>query len=124
MENIEVGEYVRTKYGEIGILTSNYPQLKWKKKINPSLLDFNLIKSHSKNIIDLIEVGDYVNGERVYSVMDYDYKEDEYKKRIVTQERANLGIDHLGIRYYLYEKDIKSIVTKEQFASMQYEIEE
>ena len=55
-DEIKVGEYVRTKYGEIGIITQVYPQIKWIKKVNPSLLDYNIIKKHSFNIIDLIEV--------------------------------------------------------------------
>lgn len=52
---IEIGEYVRNKYGEIGIVTKTYPKLMWRKKKNPSLLEYNEIKSHSKNLIDLIE---------------------------------------------------------------------
>ena len=47
-DEIKVGEYVRTKYGEIGIITQVYPQIKWIKKVNPSLLDYNIIKNHSK----------------------------------------------------------------------------
>lgn len=53
---IEVGEYCRNKYGEIGIITNIYPRIMWRKRKNPSLLDYNMIVKHSKNIIDLIEV--------------------------------------------------------------------
>lgn len=52
---IAVEEYVRTRYGEIGQITKIYPKLMWKKRKNPSLLEFNEIKKHSFNIIDLIE---------------------------------------------------------------------
>lgn len=56
MEEIKVGEYVRTNYGEIAKITQTFPQIKGIKKVNPSLIDFNLIVKHSFNIIDLIEV--------------------------------------------------------------------
>ena len=70
------------------------------------------IVKHSKNIIDLIEVGDYVNGHLVI-----DKKNDEGRMEI------SLESDHL-IYYYIEEKDIKSIVTKEQFKQIQYEVGE
>ena len=71
----------------------------------------NIIKS-SPNIIDLIEVGDYVNGY------------------LVTTGNQDVGsiyiseIDGLGLKKKLYEKDIKSIVTSEQFSQMEYRIGE
>lgn len=55
-KEIEVGEYVRTRYGEIGIVVKTYPRLYWIKKKNPSLLEYNEIKIKSKELIDLIEV--------------------------------------------------------------------
>ena len=60
----------------------------------------------SPNIIDLIEVGDYVNGEEVKEKFDY----------LLGFECGQDG------EYYRDEKDIKSIVTKEQFEAMKYEI--
>ena len=56
MENeIKVNEYIRTKYGEIGIVTETHPRLKWRKKKASSDLDYNLIQKHSPNLIDIIE---------------------------------------------------------------------
>lgn len=100
---IKVGEYVRTKYGEIGIITQVYPQIKWIKKVNPSLLDYNIIKKHSSNIIDLIEANDYVNGSRVFSISDGIVK--------------TFNLDYV-------EDEIKLIVTHEQFKSIEYTIHE
>lgn len=65
------------------------------------------------NPINLIEVGDYVNGYRVYSggknhfdyILTWDEESDYYMK------------------IELPSVDIKSIVTKEQFASVKYEVE-
>ena len=78
---------------------------------NEATVDDYIIKS-SPNIIDLIEVGDYVNGY------------------LVTTGNQGVGsiyiaeIDGLGLKKKLYEKDIKSIVTKEQFSQMEYRIGE
>ena len=64
----------------------------------------------SKNIINLIEEGDYVNGY---------YVEDVLKTFV------NVAV---GSNYFqsptIYEKDIKSVVTKEQFENMEYRIGE
>ena len=67
----------------------------------------------SYNIIDILEVGDYINGERVI------YK--QYK------EYPNPLLDHYvidTIRCGYRESEIKSIVTKEQFEQMAYRIGE
>ena len=80
----------------------------------PSDEELDEIKSHivktSYNIIDILEVGDYVNGY---------YVEDVLKTFV------NVAV---GSNYFqsptIYEKDIKSIVTKEQFENMEYRIGE
>ena len=64
------------------------------------------IVKHSKNIIDLIEVGDYVNGERILDITG------EYL-------RTNETIHN---KYWL-SNNIKSIVTKEQFKNIEYRLE-
>ena len=63
--------------------------------------DKNIIKS-SFNIIDLIEVGDYVNGYEVTS-------KDQF-----------LGFGNHD--WYMTNDEIKSIVTKEQFSAMEYRL--
>lgn len=71
------------------------------------------IKSHSPNIIDLIEEGDYIKGEKVTAIYD-EYKNDGHIKFETNYEG----------RYRDYvDEDIKSIVTKEMFASAQYRVE-
>ena len=67
--------------------------------------DEYIIKS-SPNIIDLIEVGDYVNGNRV----------------LVVENREIFFGSGFGIMMILKNEDIKTIVTKEQFEEMNYEI--
>lgn len=66
------------------------------------------ISKSSHNIIDLIEVGDYVNGLRVHGITDY-----------------GLEVYMFGdAKEILEENEIKSIVTREQFESMSYKVGE
>ena len=60
----------------------------------------------SHNIIDLIEVGDYVNGELVLEKVLYG---------------NNAGVKVFGDTYF--DDEIQSIVTKEQFSAMEYKID-
>ena len=64
----------------------------------------------SYNIIDLIEVGDYVNGKRVYNISIVD----GLKYLDVEVE------DYLSDMSFINADQITSIVTKEQFDSMKY----
>lgn len=65
----------------------------------------SIVKS-SPNIIELIEVGDYVNGHIVDTI-------DENKELWCGDEEGIITYDN---------NDIKSIVTKEQFEIMEYRI--
>lgn len=66
----------------------------------------NIIKP-SESILDLIEVGDYVNGYKV------DFIQNGY---VVFNHNHPYKIN-------IYPKDIKDIVTKEQFEFVKYEVE-
>ena len=119
---MKVGDYVRTKDGKLAkIVKIDFDDEEQKdicifdKEIilyyeytadncYKEEVDIYIIKS-SPNIIDLIEVGDYVNEEYVT----YINKKDNY---------VDVGYDDLMLR----AKDIKSIVTKEQFEAMEYKI--
>lgn len=83
----------------------------------PSDEELDEIKSHivkaSYSIIDLIEVGDYVNGLKVTSV-DKTFEGNE----LIGLEK-NFGISKFDNDYI-----ITSIVTKEQFENMEYRIGE
>ncbi len=70
----------------------------------------------SFNVIDLIEPGDYINGEKA----DYVVKPD-----MLGDEELNEGKIHLtGHEKYsfIYIKDIETIVTKEQFNDIAYKV--
>ena len=116
-DKIKVGDYVRTKYGIAKYISDKATRVTIYKVIDKDivydnvdgwedvLLDNEIIKS-SPNIIDLIEIGDYVNGGIV-----------------INKKNDTIQIIQLIIPFDLKEKDIKSIVTKEQFESMEYKIE-
>ena len=102
---LEVGMYVRTKRDGIGKIISFsigeedeccFIEL---SKRRTGIKEHNILKA-SHNIIDLIEVGDYVNGKKVY------------------KENGKLFIEN----WWLENIKIKSIVTKEQFESMSYKV--
>ncbi len=94
--------YIRTDKGYI------FYDLSSRQKSGLKLLSeqYGSIVKHSKNIIDLIEAGDYVNGKYVKEINQYK----DGKSIIVL----------IGI---IDENDIKSIVTKEQFESVGYKAE-
>lgn len=123
---MKAGDYVRTIYGIKKITDIICGQdIRFD---NTDGFDEDLLKYHdydgiSKNshtweeivigepkekIIELIEVGDYVNG---------------YYVTTVNQDAGSIyisEIDGLGLKKKLYEKDIKSIVTKESMESVTY----
>ena len=115
MEDIEVGEWIRNKEGYIGKVEKiNYDKQESqnyyiceKHNIMASSYKDKII-NHSKNIIDLIEVGDYYNGIQVV-------------------HKLKNGKIQLSNGYLLSNEDIKkgdNLVTKEQFNSVKYVIQE
>lgn len=110
MEEIKVGEYVRTEKGEISKIVDNVISYTANgNKYNAYPVDTNsnsYITKHSPDIIDLIEVGDYVNGERVLYIDNCLYGGE---KTIITE-----------LDKRIFDNMIKSIVTHEQFNSIKY----
>lgn len=118
MEEIKIGEYVRTETGKIGRVISIDEDIDWiettlnRGYVHP-IIEF---KKHSKNIIDLIEVGDYVNGELVTDKLQTPCKIGEQGKKFVFTKNMNIGEGY-------FQEDIKSIVTKEQIEDIEYRLE-
>lgn len=130
MEEIKLGEYIRTNSGTIAKLKRIEfdkvdKDLKWYfyDKKEP---DINIIKEwcinkpyivkHSLNIIDLIEEGDYVNGTEVVTVYGYDEDWNDKDELGIIEV---VGEEAYGI-YLTDMKKIKDIVTKEQFNQRKY----
>ena len=111
---LENGMYVRTEKGLFGKIIKRYEVNGYFKIIvnmnngfiekHKEQLFVKHLKNASHNIIDLIEVGDYVNGYKVY-----DGGKKHFNYIIVWDEENNyyMKID-------LYTVDIKTILTKEQ----------
>ena len=111
---MKVGDYIRTKNGiskvkEIHevVTTDNEYITTLISTDHGTCGEENVIK-YSQNIIDLIEVGDYVNG-------------------VLINIKDNKGVYHGAydcadeVHITKFE-DIKSIVTYEQFESMKYKV--
>lgn len=111
MDTLKLNMYVRTKRDGIGKIISLsigeedeccFIEL---SKRRTGIKEHNILKA-SHNIIDLIEVGDYVNGDKVI------YTNDGYFE--VGEENDNIG--------FTSDKFVKTIVTKEQFSAMEYRL--
>ena len=118
---IEVNEYVRTNKGVIGELISetlSYPEpSEWILKGNNNKIvivecnDYPV--KHSKQLIDLIEVGDIVNGMEVLDI---------HKPRDLW-EPIEIRVDSRYTNFILAE-DIKTILTKEKYMANCYKVGE
>ena len=107
--DIEKGEYIRNSEGRIDKVKNPDYYMSQYIECEKNLMSRASIVNHSKNIIDLIEVGDYVNGIKVINILP------ETFGRCKSIELAN----HYIIKYIDYGA-IKSIVTSEQFSSVEY----
>ena len=114
MSKLEVGMYVRTNKGIFQIRNKDVFIEDKKQYIGVNgrytCIDIETIVKASHNTTDLIEVGDYVNGKKVTSTM--------------IKMRDEQGVFGLPNYYgtFVEEIPIKSIVTKEQFKSMEYKV--
>ncbi len=118
---IKAGMYVRTKIGIKKIYDIDENKTKWKylyklKKQDGdgsidlgSLCEEDIIGEPSYRPIDLIEVGDYVNGYKVTTV-------NKQKSIVYSEDEKGYFINGF------YEDEIKTIVTKEQFEKMSYRV--
>ena len=80
--------------------------------------DENVIKKckASYNIIDILEVGDYVNGNKVIEIeKNYKFIDGTIRDILWTDTKMQKAI---------WDETIKSIVTKEQFEQMAYKVVE
>jgi hypothetical protein len=112
---LEVGMYVRTK--EFGI-----QKVKWFDNEEPILENgFTALQKDFKashNIIDLIEVGDFITlGENNYPVQIRNLWEHGGDIHIELSNGAKIEDLHCNKDFKIY-----SIVTKEQFESMSYKV--
>ena len=120
IDNIKKDDYARLNTGQI-VKVKGIKENECNKKAiyyypgvyNDDWFDSSAVENFSPNIIDLIEVGDYVNG---------------WKVRGKTSEKVVVDYymysEQLGEGQWLtfYKDNIKSIVTHESFNSIKYEV--
>ena len=123
---LKKGMYVRfngfiSKIGHINTSGkgNKYVQFKQPNGLLASTRYENIDKA-SFNIIDLIEVGDYVNGNKV-TKLGFDKLLLHCKTIECHQEDLSRGYE--GVTFVYTNNDITDIVTKEQFNSMKYVVE-
>lgn len=120
MENeIKVNEFVRTKTGNITKVVAVKDTVVWTDdfldgycRYNEGIIDKTDIVKHSPNLIDLIQYGDYVNGEKVI-----DIAQGKIKAIYTQSQEQKLAL------IPIVKEQIESVVTKEQFESISYKVE-
>lgn len=118
---IEVNEYVRTKDGGIGKVIKTLSNRVFLDNLGYAVLIKDIVK-HSKQLIDLIEVGDIVNKELIIGIIDItNDKEEIIGRKLITQYRS-AQFTGLDIKHYIYANDIKIILTKEQYLANCYKV--
>lgn len=116
---LKEGMYIRTEEGEISKIEWITFQ-RWEGLENTVKATFWLENNErleyprdnfkaSFNLIDLIKVGDYVNGVKVTEIKDGKPYHEDYNDPYFS--------------YYFEENNIKDIVTKEQFNACKYVVE-
>ena len=111
---IEVGMYVRTENGLIGKIIGFKGDM--IETDNKRLITYKSSHSECKikeKLIDLIEVGDYVNGYKIGYIDDCKGAMREF---YYDDENPNEDVGH-------WEEEIKSVITHEQMEQMAYVIE-
>ena len=118
---LEVGMYVRTKWGDIRKIEriwndtdfnvdKTYYNYNIEEDTLGCVLNEDIIKEPSFDVTDLIKVGDYVNGEKVIRIFKPMFLSIGELPYIITTNNK------------YEEQDIKTVVTKEQFEQMSYKI--
>lgn len=121
--DIKVGEYVRINddfrlialgIGKVIRINQDTIYVKMNFEL-PFAFKIENIAKHSNNLIDLLEVEDYVNGYKVISV-----DKDAPENRI---ECIELDRNNAYEYQFISAKDIKSILTHEQFEANCYKLD-
>ena len=112
---IKENEFIRTKTGKIDkVINDNY-YISEYIECEKGIVDKENIVKHSFNIIDLIEVGDIVNGYRIDERAEYD---------VLIHKARGINRSGFMIPVAQYNEDIKTILTHEQYERNCYRIGE
>lgn len=118
---LEVGQFVRTKDGIIDKVIIDYnghcasPNCECKHiSCAKNYYDEDKIVKASYNIIDILEEGDYVNGDKIGYIDDC---EGTMREFYYDYENPNEDVGH-------WQEEIKSVITHEQMEQMAYKVGE
>lgn len=120
-DNIKRDNYARLNTGQI-VRVIGIKENKLNKKAiyygiyEQDWFDSMAVENFSDKPIDLIEVGDYVNGHLVVEISKNAYNQ----KIVITEVDGKDG----AIRHHYLERSIKNVVTHEQFESIEFKVEE
>lgn len=114
---LKVGMYFRTKNGIINKIISAKNLNERAYLLNGFYVNKDAIKKTGYNIIDILEEGDYVNGQKIYYdeeldflyVQSFDGDGEFYQESITKQS---------------FIDNIKSVITHEQMEQMTYKVGE
>lgn len=113
--DISVGEYVRSWNGTIGKVT----RIEEGRFLydNKELICFiGSVVKHSKDIIDLVQKDDYVNGYKVLYVCN--------EEPCPSGKYVDIDCNKPSEESYFFESEIQSIITKEQIKQIEFRIKE
>lgn len=122
MEKFEIGEYVRTKKGKIDkVERFSVGCCVWHCENGMCIDECNCVGTHledivkhSKQLIDIIEVGDLVNGYKVINVIN--------EGPCPSGKCVDIDSSKDSSECTLWENDIQTILTKEQFEANCYKV--
>ena len=124
LNNIPKDKYIYQRYK--GIITKYIQRegyyIDCKTGISTNSEEKAFLGKISKNLIDLIEVGDIVNKELVIDIIDItNDKEEIIGRKLITQYKS-AQFTGLDIKHYIYANDIKTILTKESYMANCYKV--
>ena len=108
-----LNEYIRTKNGKIDkVINDNY-YISEYIECEKGIVDKENIVKHSFNIIDLIEIGDFVNGMKVNDISNIQGLNKTIQKCLLV---------NIEDGYDIINEEIKTVLTKEQYERDCYKI--
>lgn len=118
MEEIKVGEYIKTVAGYIGKII-NFSDGMYTAKMKDATIDLYIddIKNHKEKIIDLVQAGDIVLYNINCKMTDIEIVKEHIDARTL-KKTLRVGL------WSLEQVNIKQILTKERFESESYRLEE
>ena len=122
MEEIKVGDFIRTANGVIGKIKYITNDMFGFEDSNRDYIDY---KSHNfydsktgSSLKDLVQAGDLIKiSEGIYEVI---FDESYQKLGILVPNRTCLSVKHSSLEYIFNQYKDVEILTKEQFNQMKY----